>query len=496
MKLTRYTFISLHFTVSMRPTFYILFIAMAILLASSCANVMSPTGGPRDEKAPVLKRQSVKDSTLNFNGGKISFEFNEFVKLQDLAANFIITPLLKASPKVIAHKKRVSIEIHDSLLEPNTTYHLSLGNAIQDMNESNPYSSMNFTFSTGAYFDSLSLQGTCIEAETGLADTAVLVVLYPASLPDSSFESSRPMYATRVNMGNFRIDNLPNKPFKMYALQDANKNYKYDEGERIAFLDHIVNPKDSISNFVLYTFLEASKLDSSSAKGKGKKIIGRGAEVKKSMKMIYTVNVDTTAKTKFTFNLNDSLEVKFEQKLKSFDQAKIRLFQDQVFDASAVILLDTSKKKISIVTDWNPDAAYTLKLLKGFAIDSNQLEASAAEFKYRTKKRTDYGHITLKVDTASDKLITLWRNAELVGMQYAKDTLLYFNRLLPDNYQVKMLDDKNRNGKWDTGNFVGKKQQPEIVTNVPQAISVKANWENKLDLRQQNDKKPRLKNTR
>ena len=395
---------------------------------------------------------------------------------------------MKALPKVTAHKKKLTIDIHDSLLEPNTTYHLSLGNAVQDIRESNPYPNLSFTFSTGAYFDSLHMNGVCIDASTGQQDTSVIVVLYNADLPDSAFIKSKPLYATRAGGGSFKFDNLPEKNFSIYALQDQNKNYKYDVGERIAFLDRKVNPKDTGKAIVLYTFVEKEITDTSK-KTKSKKGLTRPVEIKSGTKFNYSVNVDTTAKSKNTFDVSDSLRILFDYTIKSFDEGKIRLFQDQIFDASAHVYLDSNKKQLKVVTDWNKDAKYTLKLLKGFAIDTNNIEAPMAEFVFKTKKLTDYGYISARVEPNPNMQCQLLKNGVVIAQKYATDTLLQFNLLLPDNYQVRVLNDANKNGVWDAGQFFGKRQQPEITEFIPEVITIKANWENRIDLRKKSKPK-------
>ena len=60
------------------------YIAGAILAVSgflSCANITAQSGGVKDDKAPVMLSKNFKDSSLNFQGGKIQMEFDEFVQL-------------------------------------------------------------------------------------------------------------------------------------------------------------------------------------------------------------------------------------------------------------------------------------------------------------------------------------------------------------------------------------------------------------------------------
>ena len=46
---------------------------------------------------------------------------------------------------------------------------------------------------------------------------------------------------------------------------------------------------------------------------------------------------------------------------------------------------------------------------------------------------------------------------------------------------MRILYDTNGNLTWDTGQFFGKKRQPEIVAPVSRKLTVKANWDNDLD---------------
>ena len=171
----------------MKRPVYLLWLLVCLVLVQSCANMMMPTGGPKDVKAPVLRKRNLMDSAINFKGGTITFEFDEAVQVKDVQNQLIITPLLKKNPPLTAHRKKVMIKIDDTLLEKNTTYFISMGSAIQDVREGNILKNMSFTFSTGPYFDSMSLSGHVMEAATGRPDTMAYVLLYPETAPDSAF---------------------------------------------------------------------------------------------------------------------------------------------------------------------------------------------------------------------------------------------------------------------------------------------------------------------
>jgi hypothetical protein len=55
------------------------------------------------------------------------------------------------------------------------------------------------------------------------------------------------------------------------------------------------------------------------------------------------------------------------------------------------------------------------------------------------------------------------------------------NMVPPGDYEIRILKDRNQNGKWDAGNYT-LKLQPEIAIALPQKLTVKANWDNERDI--------------
>jgi hypothetical protein len=54
---------------------------------------------------------------------------------------------------------------------------------------------------------------------------------------------------------------------------------------------------------------------------------------------------------------------------------------------------------------------------------------------------------------------------------------------LPGEYDLRILYDENKNGVWDAGDFFGKHRQPEKVTPLSRKLTVKANWDNLVDIK-------------
>jgi len=63
-------------------------------------------------------------------------------------------------------------------LQPNTTYSFNFGNAIRDVNEGNILKNFTYVFSTGKYIDSMRFSGTVLVANTGKADSTMIVLLH------------------------------------------------------------------------------------------------------------------------------------------------------------------------------------------------------------------------------------------------------------------------------------------------------------------------------
>src|SRR5690242_17478793 len=136
------------------PRFPVYLFLLILLLAafSRCAQVVAPTGGPKDTLPPVLTGATPPDSTLRFHAENIYLHFNEYVQLQGLQDQLIITPYPRRQPVITFKLQTVAIEWKDTL-HPNTTYTVNFGNAVLDINEGNPVKDLKYVFSTGNYLD-------------------------------------------------------------------------------------------------------------------------------------------------------------------------------------------------------------------------------------------------------------------------------------------------------------------------------------------------------
>jgi hypothetical protein len=222
--------------------FIIIIIVPVILYA--CANVVAPTGGPRDEDPPVVVRSTPPNFSTYYTGQDVRIFFNEFVELKNLRQNMLVSPPLATDPEVRLRGRSIIMSISDTL-RPNTTYNFFFGDAIVDITEGNPVTNFQFVVSTGSFVDSLSVRGKLVNAFTNEPEEGVFVMMYDnASVGDSVPMLRRPVYVSKTNKaGDFMINNMREGEYLMFALKDLNSTYMYDNpDELIAFYPELVSP--------------------------------------------------------------------------------------------------------------------------------------------------------------------------------------------------------------------------------------------------------------
>ena len=217
--------------------------SLLLLFFSSCANRgIGPQGGPKDTIPPRMVKEQPLNQSVNFHGKKIEITFNEYLQLDNIQQNLLVSPPQQVSPIVKAVGKKVTVEMQEDLID-STTYTLDFGNAICDYTEKNPVRGYVFAFSTGDRIDSMEVYGRVANAED-LNPVSGLMVGLQANLHDSAF-STLPF--TRVarsdSLGEFGIQNLRNGVYRLYALQDQSRDFLYQPGEGLAFSDSLVIPE-------------------------------------------------------------------------------------------------------------------------------------------------------------------------------------------------------------------------------------------------------------
>lgn len=459
---------------------YIISAFLFIYLASfavSCANIVPPSGGPRDSIPPYRVKANPTDSAIGVQPKEILIEFNEYINTSNLQDQVVVSPSLKNNPLIESILNKIRIRIKDTL-QANTTYSIQFGNAIRDVNEGNIAQNYTYVFSTGNQLDSGKIQGTAVIAETGKIDSTLIVILQPIN-NDTAIFKNRPVYYSKINgKGKFSFNYLPNNDFNIFVLpNDYTK--RYDDSTKVfAFLDKPVsvsNAKDSVHLFAFQAFQKTEK----------KKAVNTKALKRNTPSLRYSKNLDGKEQ-----DLLHSLVLEFETPIHLNDSFPI-ILADTLNNAvkGFSIKVDTVLgNKVEVNYPWTSNAHFHLLLPQNGIKDSlNNTLIKNDTLVFSTKLKTAYGSCVIKIngfEQYNNPILLLTQDDKIKFSFPINQPTLTIAQLPPGDFQLKILEDTNKNGKWDTGKygFGQSNKQPEKVWNLPQKLNIRADWDNELNI--------------
>jgi hypothetical protein len=560
------------------PVLQSLVALIVAVLLTTCANPVSPSGGPKDETPPAFLKAEPPLLTRNFQARKVRIYFDEFLQFKELNQQVIISPPVEEQPEFKLKGKSVQIEFKEELKD-STTYNIFFGNAIVDLTENNPISNFQYVFSTGNILDSMTLKGNVRDAFNLEPVKDLNVMLYLDINDTIPFDSipyfSKPYYYSKTaENGDFQFNNLRNEDFKIFVLEDANSNMLFDQvTERIAFVDSLVRPyyippppppdtmmvddsliiapppptyepeplemflfqeKDSVQRFIKASLVKSGKAmfvfkESTTApeirplglKDTTDWVLTETNLTRDTISLWFKKDVPDT----ITFVVSDNGEVFDTLDLSTVEKSRGRRERRRDKEEEVVKLIAKFGKKTELnkaqrivfnypIRDYNLEGSLlvenedTLVPQFGF-IDSIRLVGefrhewleNASYFflipdsaffglggqshdtlthKMRTKAVSDYGNLFINAivpEPGQNYMVQLLKEDKVVGQEIVtEDSEIAFKFLLPGNYRVKVIFDKNGNETWDTGHYLTG-QQPEPVYYFPAEITIRANWD-------------------
>ena len=312
-----------------------------------CANIGMPGGGEKDEIPPLVVKSMPAANTLSYKKKTISIEFDELIVLKDYRSKFIVSPPVNEQPIVEARGNKLEIEFKEEL-QANTTYTLDFADAITDNNEGNVLENYSFSFSTGEYIDSLEVSGNLWDAENLAPSEGVLIFLH-SNLNDTAIQKQVPIRMAKTNAtGRFSIRNVSPGRYRIYALEDANRNLKFDQpGEAMAWSDIIVEPSFEYREFADTIRIDSLQVDSI---GYHTELVYTPDSIKlfkfqHDYKTQYRTNEERKEKAKLTYYFNRPLE----------EDARIALTGKE--DLNDIFMSDRSFNN-DTVSFWLKDSTY------------------------------------------------------------------------------------------------------------------------------------------
>jgi uncharacterized protein (DUF2141 family) len=457
---------------------------IGIVSNTGCANIIPPTGGPRDTIPPILVQASPKDSNVNFTGNKIVLTFNEYIDPKDIRTELVVNPVPKIDPIVDAKLRQVTIRIKDTL-QPNTTYSLQFNKGIKDVDEDNILRNFTYAFSTGSRLDNGEFTGSVFVANTGKTDSTLVAILH-LRFDDSAVVKDRPRYIARVDStGHFHFRFIQPGSYALYAMKDEGGSHKYlSKSQLFAFADSPVVISSNTPPVSLYAYSEAADVKSTpKPPSTAAKPPTKAADKDKRLQFQTSISGNT-------FDVLDTFRLLFPNAMKVFDSTKIRFTDDNFQDIDPKtyrFARDSTNKKFFLFYAWPTDTKYHLVLARDFAQDSAGRRLLKIDtINFQTKKDIDYGEVRIRIPNLdlSRRPVLQFVSGDAVKFAYPFNGRREIRKVLfpPGDYELRVLYDANGNGVWDTGIFFGKHRQPEKVTPIRKKYTVKANWDNDLDI--------------
>lgn len=357
---------------------------------------------------------------------------------------------------------------------------------------------------------------------------------------DSVVYTSPPRYITNTldSLKTFRLENLKAGKYLLVAMKDRNNNNKFNpKTEKIGFHKQFITiPNDTVYEIELFKEeLPFKALKPSQVSG-NKIAIGYDGKQdfsKSKPKIILKNNNQILESIVTQFPKKDSLQVwykpikadslllnikkesyvnDFSVKIKNQKkdtlsinavQTGILNMRDEFTLESSTPLVKIDKSKISIkdsktkITEFTPNyddfnqklvlnfpkntsEKYQIQLLPGALTDFFEKSNDTLTYKLETRSESDYGNLIVDLQNVKRFPIIIEltnEKGEILAYDYSeKNTKVEFNFLEPKDYILRVIYDDNKNKKWDSGNYLEKRQAEEVIYYSKVIKDVRANW--------------------
>ena len=101
------------------------------------------------------------------------------------------------------------------------------------------------------------------------------------------------------------------------------------------------------------------------------------------------------------------------------------------------------------------------------------------------KKLDDYGSLKVSftnIDLSKNPVLQFSQGGQVIKTFPLTSTELNQPLFSPGEYELSILYDANKNGRWDPGKFFEGRKQPELVKPLNKKITVHTNWDNEFEI--------------
>lgn len=172
----------------------------------------------------------------------------------------------------------------------------------------------------------------------------------------------------------------------------------------------------------------------------------------------------------------------FNLPLQSVDKSKITLLQDSVIINNYKIEnIDDTKRVYRITYPWKIKKQYSIEFKDDALIDIYDTKNKSLVSKFILDEIENYGNLSLnfsRTDTSKYYIIQILNEKNNIYKEtpLSSNTTITYNTIPNAKYLVKVIEDINKNGVFDTGN-IKRKEQPEKSWFFDKEIIIRPNWD-------------------
>lgn len=248
-------------------------------------------------------------------------------------------------------------------------------------------------------------------------------------------------------------------------------------------LDRLVPQTDTLFLANKLTRAEREKLEAKAAEEKEKerkKKEKKGEKIEPEPTKFLTLNVDAPS----AFDLDRNVYLSFDEPVASIDTAAIHMEikKDSLWEEIPFLFVSDSVLpcKYEILAEWEPEKEYQLSIDSMAFTGVYGLHTNKVKQTMKVKKLDEYGTILLNITGADSTAV--------VELLDGSGKVLRQQRITPQNtadfyylnpgtkFYIRLFNDRNGNGVWDTGKY-SEHLQPEEVYYFPKVWEMKANFE-------------------
>jgi hypothetical protein len=179
-------------------------------------------------------------------------------------------------------------------------------------------------------------------------------------------------------------------------------------------------------------------------------------------------------------DLNKNVVLESEYPLLNYDFSGVSWFEDTLVGTPPIVFSDSVKRIFSFDRVLNDKVKYKLIIPNSVMMDVRGRINDSIILEFETRKKEDYATIIVKPilsDTTKQWIVQLLNPQNVIVEQKVvqPNEPLTFAYILPAKYKLRAILDENKNGRWDTGNYLMHRQAEKVLI-FNTEFDVRANW--------------------